>query len=230
MKQNYSMLSIQVLAIALLLVQCACIPKKCVTAVTDIDGNKYDTVRIGNQTWMVQNLRVTRYRNGDSIPRIIQNAAWDTTHSGAYCIYKDSAGLDSAYGFLYNWYAANDSRNIAPEGWRIPTMRDFNILVAFLKITSLDTIDVLKDTGYKHWLPPLAELPYRSTNQSGFTALPGSYRDGNCNYSSMGGGGNWWTTEIDTCWSISHIQPNPYRSGNAGKKIGASIRCIKIVE
>jgi uncharacterized protein (TIGR02145 family) len=216
-----------ILLIGLLFMQSSC---RCPLTVVDIDGNKYDTVRIGTQTWMVQNLRVTRYRNGDAIPNLIAPGDWASAQSGARCLFEDSLGLDSAYGLLYNWYAINDKRNIAPCGWRIPTLADFDTLVSFLNIHSTDTIDVLKEVGYKHWLEPLPESPYKSSNQSGFTALPGSYRDQSGSYQAMGSGGNWWSTDSNSYWSISHIQPNPYKSPGPVKNYGVSIRCIKIVK
>jgi hypothetical protein len=83
---------------------------------TDIDGNVYKTIKIGNQVWMAENLKVTRYRNGDPIPKVTNNSKWNNLKSGAYCIYNNDNANISTYGLLYNWYAVDDSRNIAPEG------------------------------------------------------------------------------------------------------------------
>tara|TARA_R110002073_G_scaffold72537_1_gene177670 strand:- start:704196 stop:705386 length:1191 start_codon:yes stop_codon:yes gene_type:complete len=102
------------------------------STVTDIDGNVYTTVSIGSQVWTVENLKVTKYQNGDLIPTITDNALWNTTKSGAFCNYDNSAANTNTYGLLYNWYAASDSRNVAPEGWRVATYEDYQQLVNYL--------------------------------------------------------------------------------------------------
>lgn len=88
---------------------------------TDQDGNVNKTVTIGNQVWMAENLKVTHYRNGDAIPYIIDNTEWANIITGALCAYDNDSPHILTYGLLYNWYAVNDSRHIAPEGWHVPT-------------------------------------------------------------------------------------------------------------
>jgi uncharacterized protein (TIGR02145 family) len=108
--------------------------------VTDIDSNFYSTVIIGNQEWMAENLRVTKYNNGNDIPTGLSNAAWGSTTGGAYAIYPhgDIAGLNSdeevleAYGALYNWYAVTDSRGLCPEGWSVPSHDDWTQLEQYI--------------------------------------------------------------------------------------------------
>ena len=92
--------------------------------VTDINGNLYETVKIGNQWWMTQNLKVTKYRNGETISQASTANNWKSANA-AYCVYNNSA---AAPGLLYNWYAVNDPRNIAPEGWHVPTDEDWAVL------------------------------------------------------------------------------------------------------
>ncbi|MCD4818005.1 MAG: fibrobacter succinogenes major paralogous domain-containing protein [Candidatus Cloacimonetes bacterium] len=87
----------------------------------DIDGNVYQTVQIGNQLWMAENLKVTHYRNGDPIPNVTDNSVWSGLSTGAYCYYDNNPTNGETYGALYNGYAVDDSRNIAPEGWHVPT-------------------------------------------------------------------------------------------------------------
>lgn len=82
----------------------------------DQDGNTYKTVKIGDQWWMAENLKVTHYRNGDPIPNVTSNSEWSEMSSGAYCVYDNEESNADHYGYLYNWYTVNDSRNIAPEG------------------------------------------------------------------------------------------------------------------
>ena len=89
--------------------------------VKDIDGNVYHTVTIGTQIWMVENLKTTKYRNGDGIPNVTDNTQWGNLTTWAYCNYNNDAANGTKYGKLYNWYAVNDSRNIAPTGWHVPT-------------------------------------------------------------------------------------------------------------
>ena len=102
------------------------------TSVTDIDGNVYLTTKIGNQVWMAENLKVTHYQNGDNILEITDNAGWVNSSAGAYCSYEYSKSNSNVYGYLYNWYAINDSRNIAPTGWHIPTFADWTELITHL--------------------------------------------------------------------------------------------------
>ena len=110
--------------------------------VTDIDGNVYQTVIIGNQEWMAENLRVTRYYNEDDIPTGLSNTEWSNTTDGAYAIYDHNQtwadGIDSpeemvaAYGKLYNWYAVDDSRGLCPEGWSVPSHDDWTQLEQYM--------------------------------------------------------------------------------------------------
>ncbi len=88
--------------------------------VTDIDGNVYKTVKIGNQVWMAENLKVIHYRNGDEIPHHADDGDWNSS-TGAWCSYDNEKGNVEIYGRLYNWFAQNDSRGLAPEGWHVPT-------------------------------------------------------------------------------------------------------------
>ncbi len=151
--------------------------------VTDVDGNVYKTVKIGNQWWMAENLKVTRYRNGDSITHWSDIAFWSQTFSGAYCNYKNDEGNVATYGRLYKWHAVDDSRNIAPTGWHVPTDKEWRQLEMYLGMSQAqaDTTGLrgpgighkLKEAGTMHWHKPNAG----ATNKSGFAALPGGYRD-----------------------------------------------------
>ena len=147
-------------------------PDKTYGTMSDIDGNIYKTIVIGNQTWMAENLRVTKYNNGVSIPNITENAEWASLTTGAFCNYNNTSDLDTiaTYGRLYNWYAVADTRQIAPEGWRVPSTADWNELIDLL---GGDTIasNALKEIGTTHW-----EDPYESSNSSGFTAIPNGRR------------------------------------------------------
>jgi uncharacterized protein (TIGR02145 family) len=173
--------------------------------VTDIDGHVYPTVTIGNKVWMAANLRVTRYRNGHAIPLVTDSIFW--SKNPARCYYNnDTAGVDT-YGFLYNWYAINDSRNIAPEGWHIPTDEE---------ITAL-TIELEKD-------PTLANK-LKANGLGGYRSYSGQ------TYHTRGFNGYWWGTnrsfEIYD-WSprlfsaLADVQRNRYEAD-----YGLAIRCVK---
>ena len=134
--------------------------------ITDFEGNVYKTVRIGKQVWMAENLRVTKYRNGESITKKA-DAVWSTKTEG-YCD-PVPAGTGNEYGKIYNWFAATDPRNIAPEGWRLPTEDDFKILIAYLGANSSNP---LREKGALHWESPNEG----ATNSTGFTAYPNPIR------------------------------------------------------
>ena len=154
--------------------------------VSDIDGNIYHYVTIGTQVWMVENLKTTKYRNGDPIVNITDNAVWSTLTSGAYCWYNnDAATYKTTYGALYNWYVITDSRNIAPVGWHIPTRDELGVLQAYIPYNAGAA---LKESGTTHWVNP------GGTNTTGFTALPGGERNTGGTFEYIGYYGNWWTS------------------------------------
>ncbi len=136
---------------------------------TDKDGNVYKTVKIGEQWWMAENLKVTHYHNGDAIPNVTDETDWKKLKTGAYSAYENDESKVAVSGYLYNWYAVVDSRNLAPEGWHIPTHEDWDVLGAIGGLK-------LKEAGFDHWVESIDRTG--GTNESGFTALPGGYRGG----------------------------------------------------
>jgi uncharacterized protein (TIGR02145 family) len=154
--------------------------------VTDIDGNVYHTVTIGAQVWTVENLKVTHYRNGDAIPNVTDDSAWQPLLTGAYCDYDNNTSHASTYGRLYNWYAVSDTRNIAPSGWHVPEDAEWQTLVDYLG-GGFVAGGKMKETGTTHWVVPNTG----ATNSSGFCALPGGYRDGAFN--SAGRAAIFWS-------------------------------------
>ncbi len=196
--------------------------------VTDIDGNVYKTVTIGNQVWMAENLKTSKYRNGDAIANVTVDATWNSMTSGAYCWYSnDAATYKATYGALYNWYAAADNRNIAPVGWHIPTDAEWTALTTFLGGVSVAG-GKLKETGTAHWVTPNAG----ATNSSSFTALPSGYRSNiGALFYYNGYHGYWWTsTEGSTtdAWG----RDIGYSYGDVGrnytnKVTGLPVRCLR---
>jgi len=196
--------------------------------VSDIDGNVYHTVTIGTQTWLVEDLKTTRYRNGDSIEHISDNTTWGNTTNGAYCNYDNNPINVITYGRLYNWAAVNDSRNIAPQGYHVPTNTEWETLVNYLG--GLDVAGgKIKEAGTSHWWAP----NNGATNESGFTGLPGGYRNASGTYLALGGASLWWTSTTLNNYPMSanswHLDYMFFwiLNGGTDKKEGISVRCIK---
>jgi uncharacterized protein (TIGR02145 family) len=194
--------------------------------VTDIDGNVYNTVTIGTQVWMLENLKTTKYRNGDQIPNVTDQTQWDALTTGAYCSYNNDANNVSIYGRLYNFYAVTDSRNIAPTGWHVATKSDWTALSLYLGGDS-DSGGKLKEAGMTHWNTPNSG----ATNSSGFTGLPGGQCSDNGFFSYISQRGLWWcSTQSSTtdAWVPNLAYDESYLSNNGyDKKYGLSVRCIK---
>lgn len=195
--------------------------------VTDIDGNIYHTVQIGDQIWMVENLRTTRYRNGDPIPNITDKTAWQSLTTGGYCWYNNDSKNKPVYGALYNWFAVNDSRKLVPEGWHVPSHQEWTVLWNFLGGQNLAG-GKLKETGSLHWTNP----NNGATNESGFCALPGGVRSNLGDFYQLGSFGYWWCTDETNntdAWSVSagHVLVQMEDYGGCNKNEARSVRCIK---
>lgn len=184
----------------------------CPSTVTDIDGNVYLTVLIGDQCWMAENLKVTHFRNGDPL-----SSWWNYD-------YDEVNG--AIYGKLYNWYVVDDSRNIAPEGWHVPSNVEWQTLADYL---GGDTIagGKIKQAGTLYWDSPNTG----ATNESGFTGLPGGMRFTDGTFSFMGVIANFWsTTEYDGSqvwyWRLGYSSSEIWNYTDY-KSTGFSVRCIK---
>jgi uncharacterized protein (TIGR02145 family) len=195
---------------------------------TDQDGNTYNTITIGTQTWMAENLRTTKYQNGDAIPELTDNTSWVNSTSGAYCNYGNTTGFDTiaTYGRLYNGYVISDSRSIAPEGWHVPSNDEWTTLINYL---GGDTVagSKLKEINTTHWESPNEG----TTNESGFTALPAGYRSIDGEFLSMSYYSQWWSSSVTDAANAKLRSmvyfSNDIGSGEVSMKYGFSIRCIK---
>jgi uncharacterized protein (TIGR02145 family) len=183
-------------------------------------------VTICSQRWMAKNLDVTIYRNGDPIPKVTDNTAWFSLTTGAYCYYNnDSATYAAVYGKLYNWYAVNDPRGLAPAGWHIPNDVEWATLVSCLGGTN-DAGGPMKQTGTAYWLDPNAG----ATNSSGFTGLPGGLRgfDGTSLFASIYS--HWWSTTTASSVDAKVIKLSYATTfifeENYNKRTGLSVRCV----
>ncbi len=195
--------------------------------VYDIDGNGYDTVVIGTQTWLKQNLKVTHYLNGDIIPKVI-DTTWDYLTTGAYSNYNNDTNIANIYGRLYNWYTVIDSRNLCPIGWHVPSDNEWTILTTYLGGENIAATK-LRETGSVHWNGS-SQYDLR-TNETGFTALPGGFCN-NATYHDLTYYGNWWTTtEVNNStyvWrrSMDWAWSSLWRVGDTPKYFGQSVRCL----
>ncbi len=200
--------------------------------VSDIDGYIYKTVKIGNQWWMAENLKTIHYSNGDPIPHVILDPLWRFATSGAYCNYDNDTTLVATYGRLYNWYAVDDSLNIAPSGWHVPTDGEWQTLIDYLgggvvaggKMKSTGTIS----GGNGLWQTP----NLGATNESGFSALPGGFRNhSNGRFYSIGDNAHFWSSTAafnPYVWSRYLVFDS---SGviwfDCEKQKGFSVRCVR---
>jgi len=192
--------------------------------VTDIDGNTYNTVTIGTQIWMKENLKTTHYNNGDSLPYILDTGQWSNLTTGAYCNYNHNENNGNVFGKLYNWYAVVDNRNLCPMGWHTPADSEWSTLEYYLG-GELNAGGKMKETGTSHWVSP----NNGATNSSGFTALPGGARLGD-DFWTKGYEGNFWSS---TSTSIPAAALRTLHNDNStitrsmySKVHGFSLRCI----
>jgi len=198
-----------------------------IRTVTDIDGNVYRTVKIGNQWWLAENLKVTQYSNGDAIPNVTGSTEWENLSTGAYCNYDNDVNNVDTYGRMYNWYAVDDSRNIAPEGWHVPSDAEWQILSDYLGGEWVAG-GKMKVTGTEYWNSPNEG----ATNESDFSALPSGWRAGNSNFNDMGRYAYFWSsTEYGSSdswyWYIYYKQSILFRSIYWSLRSGFSVRCLR---
>jgi len=160
------------------------------TVVTDVDGNVYNTVTIGSQVWLAENLKTTKYNDGTPIPLVKDSIEWSNLSTPGYCWYSnDSVSYAQTYGAMYNWYTL-ETGNLCPTGWRIPSEEDWGKLIEYLGDKAGGK---LKETGTTHWKSPNTG----ATNSSGFTALPGGVRRYDGIFGLIEEYANWWTTYFE---------------------------------
>jgi uncharacterized protein (TIGR02145 family) len=205
--------------------------------VEDIDGNVYHTVTIGDQEWMAENLRTTRYSNGDPIPNLPNLSQWSNTTTGAWSNYNNQPAYDYPLGKYYNGYAIRDSRGVCPTGWRVPREFEYNILEANY---SGNLGAAAKSTDPTYW----ASVGANVTNLLGFSALGAGYRETSLDFYNYGNEALFWTetikhdtllwsTEVDTSlshasfWKSSDYMMIYYANGH---NIGLNVRCLRKTE
>lgn len=207
--------------------------------IVDIDNNVYNTIIIGNQVWLKENLKVTKFSNGDPIELITDTVAWTILTTPAYCNYNNTESIAMEYGRLYNYYTVIDKRNLCPAGWHVPDDSEWETLSVFLGGTMVAG-GKMKEPGTKYWRSPnvmsidtvsgdFSEIP---VDESGFSALPAGrqYHD---SYAFLGEYTQMWSTTLtdfdaDLVWcrylsfSLPHLSRFTYK-----RHYGLSVRCLK---
>ncbi|MFZ0280713.1 MAG: fibrobacter succinogenes major paralogous domain-containing protein, partial [Bacteroidales bacterium] len=207
------------------------------SSLSDIDGNIYRTVIIGNQLWMQSDLKTTKYTDNTDIPNVTDNTEWANAVSPAYCWYNNLESYGNTYGIIYNWYTVETGK-LCPSGWSVPTDGDYKTLELYLGMTTVevngsgwrgtDQGTQLKSTSL--WFPASGN----GTNSSGFTALAGGYRYGaDGSFNDIGALAYWWSSSLhwfDTTKGVyrrlDSVQTGVYREG-VRKSGGKFVRCLK---
>ena len=199
---------------------------KSTLTVSDIDGNTYETVQIGNQLCMAENLNVSMFSNGDPIPEAKTHKEWQKAGEEgkpAWCYYDNYPVNGELYGKLYNWYAVIDPRGFAPEGWRVPSDKEWTTLTEFL-----GGLDV---TGRKMKSTNGWQANGNGTNESGFSGLPGGFRFSTGGFYYLGGVCCWWSSSeasTSSVWCRSLYYNSRKLARHSGKRQdGLSVRCIR---
>ncbi len=207
------------------------------TIVTDVDGNIYNVITIGNQCWTKENLKTGHYKNGTAIPTGLTNTDWASTTSGAYAIYNNDLVNDSIYGKLYNYYTVIDPAGLCPANWHVPSESEWNSMAKYLEPTADTSCNYcsqsatlggkLKETGTSHWATPNGS----ATNSSSFSALPSGWRSYNGNYLFIHLDGYFWNTTAFGPGS-GYSRQFYYMDGSLQKydainTYGLSVRCVK---
>ena len=198
--------------------------------ITDAENNIYKTVTIGNQQWMAENLKVTKYNDGTDILYITDNTQWSQLTTGAWAYYNNDVANNTKYGKLYNWYAVspttNGNKNVCPTGWHLPTDAEWTVLTDYLGGTTVAG-GKMKEVGTTSWNSPNTD----ATNTSLFTGLPSGMRNFNGSYYDIGSNGSWWSsTEGITGVALSRLLSisNGYANVNGYyKRNGLSVRCLR---
>lgn len=201
--------------------------------VADIDGNVYPVVQIGNQCWMAENLRTTRYHDGSSIPNVTDSVDWQWLTTGAWCNYQNNPGYDAVYGKLYNWYAAANP-NICPLGWHVPSQADLTDLANYLGGGSVAG-GKLKTTGTVQGGTGLWEAPNTgASNETGFSALPSGARSFSSSgtFLNLGTRGGWWSTSEGALGyalgiALGHDYVQLHFGDGSYKQNGICVRCLR---
>ncbi len=218
------------------------VPCPGIPIVTDIDGNTYNTVQIGNQCWMAENLKTTTYRNGNPIPNITNDSIWRNLTTGAYAWYGNDINWRDLYGGLYNWHTTVCANGLCPLGWHVPTDDEWTTLTNFIggtvsphgnELKSCRQVnsplgDTCNTTEHPRWNQNSDDW---GTDDFGFSALPGGNRNSFGTFNGIDIGGNWWSSSGNSstnAWYRSLYYFNGFvEAGDKNKIKGFSVRCLR---
>ncbi|MFM7016845.1 MAG: fibrobacter succinogenes major paralogous domain-containing protein [Bacteroidota bacterium] len=193
---------------------------------TDIDGNVYHAVKIGTQTWMQENLKTTRFKNGSYLKSNLSDTAWQVNVTGACADYNNDPPISTVFGKLYNWYAVTNPLGLCPSGWHSPSDAEWTTLINYLGGDSIAGAK-LKEVGLSHWSSPNVG----ATDSVGFKGLPGGYRLSLGGYFNIYALGFWWSATQDSLTgaylrtlSATNERIDRY---NYKETYGFSVKCIK---
>jgi uncharacterized protein (TIGR02145 family) len=197
---------------------------------TDVENNTYQTVTIGSQLWMAENLKVTKYNDGTDIPNITNSSQWSNLTTAAWSYYNNDAAYNAKYGKLYNWYAVspttNGNKNVCPTGWHVPTDAEWTVLTDYLGGLNVAG-GKMKEVGTTSWDSPNIE----ATNTSLFTVLPGGFRNYFGDSYFIGSYGYWWSSSeysTNDAWYRYIVNYGGYANRNGdNKRFGFSVRCLR---
>ena len=204
--------------------------------VVTYQGYEYGTVQIGDQCWFAENLQSEHYQNGDMIPSGLSNGEWSSTNMGATSVYAENAPNLETYGRLYNWYAADDARGLCPSGWHVPTDGEWKSLEMALGMGEAEANGTGwrgTDQGTQMKMTSGWADDGNGTNLSGFSGLPGGYRDNNGHWYSVGYHGDFWSSTSDGTSAWLRYLDNNYEAVNRhsnDQHFGFSVRCIEDAE
>ncbi len=195
--------------------------------VKDADNNTYNTVKIGEQWWMTENLKTTKYRNNTAIEFPNDNKTnWSNDKTGAYAWYNDDIANKNTHGALYNWYAVTNTSGLCPQGWKVPTESDWETLINSLGGNAVAG-GKLKLGGTTYWENP----NIGATNESGFAAKASGRRYFDGSYNNLKYFGHWWTAteQYSTTAKAISLYHNDAETkiSPEHKGIGFSVRCVK---
>jgi len=204
-----------------------------------IGDEEYKTVDIGNQVWMAENLKIKHYRNGDPIPNVTSGSEWDKLSTGARCSYNNNENNAYTYGYLYNWFAITDNREIAPDGWHVPTDREWKYLEINLGMNQLK-VDILGLRGTNEGSKLAGRIDLwddgslkgnTAFSESGFSGLPGGFRYPGGKFDRLGNRGYFWSASAyDTglaWWRHLDFNRSDAVRGYFSKLSGLSVRLVR---
>jgi uncharacterized protein (TIGR02145 family) len=193
--------------------------------VTDVDGSTYQSVIIGEQEWMAENLRTSKYSDGTDITNVIEGYEWEDLNTGAWCHYDNNSDNDTTYGKLYNWYSVETSK-LCPTDWHVPTDADWTVLIDYLGANGHNGTQVTALKAISGW-----SGSENGTDDYGWNGLPGGVRFDYGGFHLVRSSGYWWSSSLHSgsnAWFRGlYLQSEEVDRDFSHKKDGFSVRCLR---